>query len=193
MSHTPTGPDVTAPATYTRLFRSSPTRFALIVLIAAMPVTALVSLGIELLDGATMSWQQTAASVLDVLPYVIVVALVAVWQLGRRRTWVRFSSGGMEPAAHGGDPVLLDWSEIVSARVRRRWLWAILEVVPVDLDAVRSVDPGRDLPQMREAGRRRVRCPSRIIRRRRRHAQESYRTRRTAPCPARRPPQRAFC
>ena len=151
MSHTPTGPDdVTAPAADTRLFRSSPTWVTLILLCVAVPVAAFASLGLELLDGAAMSRRLMAEAVVDVLPYTVVAALVTVWQLSRRRTWVRISSGGMELAAHGGDPVLLDWSEIVSARVRRRWLWAVLEVVPVDLDTVRSVDPGRDLPRVRE-------------------------------------------
>lgn len=151
MPHTPTSPDdVTAPAADTRLFRSSPTWASVILLCAAVPVAAFVSLGFELLDGTAMSLRLMAAAVVDVLPYMVIAALVAAWQLARRRTWMRTSSGGMELAVHGGDPVLLDWSEIVSARVRRRWLWAVLEVVPVDLDTVRSVEPGRDLPRMRE-------------------------------------------
>ena len=146
-----TGPDeVTAPAPDAQLFRSSPAWMFLIIFAAALPAATAVILLLALLDGDSASWRRIGGAAGDSLPYCLLIAAGAAWQVRRRRTWVRISSGGIELAADGGDPILLDWSETRSARVHRRGLWAVLDVVPTDPDSVRSTDPRRDLPRMRD-------------------------------------------
>ena len=153
MSDTPTGPDdVAAPAADAVLFHSAPGWVFLTTLLVAVPIMAAGGVLIELLDGAGLGWRDWAAAAADALPLALLIAALAAAQVWQRRTWVRISSGGVELAARGGDPVLLDWAEIVSARVRRRWLWTVLDVVPVDPYNVRSVEPQRDPPRMRDTG-----------------------------------------
>ncbi len=151
MSRTPTGPDdVTAPAADSQLFRSSPTWYLLIYVPAMLLGVTAVSLLIDLLDGVDLSWRHLGVKAAALLPATAAGAGFFAWQIWRRRSWVRISSGGVELAADGGDPILLDWSEIISARIRRRGLWAVLDVVPADPDTVHSTDSHRDLPRMRD-------------------------------------------
>lgn len=151
MSRTPTSPDeVTAPAPDAQLFRSSPTWAFLVILFLVMPVFAIIDLLLDLPEGADLGWRQVSETVGNSLLFALVAAGAAAWQIRRRRTWVRISSGGIELAADGGDPILIDWSEIICARIRRRGLWAVLDVVPTDPDTVRSTNPHRDLPRMRD-------------------------------------------
>lgn len=151
MSRTPTGPDdVTAPAADSRLFRSSPTLYFLILVPATLLAVTAASLLIDLLDGAGLSWRQLGVRAAALLPFTAAGAGLVAWQIRRRPTWVRISSGGIELAVQGSDPILLDWSEIVCARVHRRGLRAVLDVVPADPDTVRSTGPHRVLPRMRD-------------------------------------------
>ncbi len=55
---------------------------------------------------------------------------------GALTTWVRVSSGGLELAAQGSDPILLAWPDIATVVVRRAGLRTVLDVTPVDLDRV---------------------------------------------------------
>ncbi|MBM2623391.1 hypothetical protein JIG36_48645 [Actinoplanes sp. LDG1-06] len=122
----------------------------LVIFVAAIPAATAAILLLGLLDGDSASWRRIGEAVGESVPYCLLIAAGAAWQIRRRRTWVRISSGGIELAADGGDPILLDWSETSSAQVRRRGLWAVLDVVPTDPDSVRSTDPHRDLPRLRD-------------------------------------------
>jgi hypothetical protein len=73
---------------------------------------------------------------------------VTAWQHRGRPTWIRVSGLGIE-LAQRGDPVFVGWSQITAARVRHRWIFAVLEVTPADLYAVRTALPSRDLPAIR--------------------------------------------
>ncbi|HLL64426.1 MAG TPA: hypothetical protein VK453_01630 [Micromonosporaceae bacterium] len=151
MSQTPTNPDdVTAPAADARLFRSSPTWLFVIVVLLTLPTNVGLQLLLQLLDGAPAGSPQAAEALPSALAFAVMAGGAAAWLLWRRRTWVRISSGGIELAALGGDPILLDWSEIVAVRVRGHWLRTVLDVVPVALHAVRSAEPARDLPRVRD-------------------------------------------
>ncbi len=151
MSKTPTGPDeVTAPAPDAQLFRPSAAWTFLVIFAVAVPVMTAANLLLDLPDGQSLGWHQLGKAAGDSLPYCLLAATAAAWQIRRRRSWVRISSGGIELAAYAAGPIVLDWAEITSVRVHRRGLRAVLDVVPADVDAVRSVEPARDLPQMRD-------------------------------------------
>ena len=57
------------------------------------------------------------------------------------------SAAGIELAQHGA-PIVIEWSNVASAQVRRWGLFAVLEVVPVDLRLVRTLAPGPHVPAM---------------------------------------------
>jgi hypothetical protein len=74
---------------------------------------------------------------------------IVMWHRRNRRTWVRVSPAGLE-LAYRGVPVVLAWPDIEVARVRRRRLLPVLEILPTDLYAVRVDLPSRDLPPIRQ-------------------------------------------
>jgi hypothetical protein len=130
--------EVEAPADDAVLFRSSPWRtFALLsgaVLLAYVAVSPLV----ELLMGAPDDpWWSTVAQ--GAVIGALVAGGYAVSARSGLSTWVRASSGGLELAAQGSDPVLLAWPDIASVVVRRVGLRTVLDVTPVDLDSVHPV------------------------------------------------------
>nr|BFE67866.1 hypothetical protein GCM10020092_011670 [Actinoplanes digitatis] len=130
--------EVEAPADDAVLFRSSPWRtFALmfaVVLVAYVVVSPFVNL---LLNVPHDPWSSIVAQ------GAVIGALVAGgYELSARSalpTWVRASSGGLEVAAQGSDPVLLAWPDIDHVVVRRDGLRTVLDVTPVDLDRVHPV------------------------------------------------------
>jgi hypothetical protein len=141
---------VEAPADDAVLFRSSPARtFALmfgVLLITYLATAPLVSL---LIGDPGDPWWST------LLQAVVVGALVAGGYAFSARaaltTWVRISAGGLELAAQGSDPVLLTWSDVATAMIRRSGVRTLLEVTPVDLDSVHPVqDEGPGWPTMTE-------------------------------------------
>jgi hypothetical protein len=130
--------EVEAPADDAVLFRSSPWRtFALmfaVVLLAYVAVSPLVGL---VLGAPDEQWWSTLAQ-----GAVIGVVVAGGYALSARSalpTWVRASSGGLELAAQGSDPVLLAWPDIDHVVVRRDGLRTMLDVTPVDLDRVHPV------------------------------------------------------
>lgn len=139
--------DMAAPSPDAVLFRNSTLRTLFIVvatIVAAWALTALLS---SVLTGQSMGWND-----LDALLPPLIGAMIgfgaAAWQHRGRPTWVRVSGLGIE-LAQRGDPVFIGWSQITAARVRRRWIFAVLEVTPADLYVVRSALPSRDLPTIR--------------------------------------------
>jgi hypothetical protein len=141
---------VQAPAGHAVLFRSSPLRTGT-VLFAVLAVTylAVAALGDLVLGDPEEPWWST------LLQATIVSATVAAVYLVTARstlaTWIRVSDGGLEMAAQGSDPVLLAWSDVAEAAVRRSGLRTVLEVVPVDLDRVHPVqDEGEGWPPLAE-------------------------------------------
>jgi hypothetical protein len=101
------------------------------------------------LSGGHVDWVLAAGTVASLTIVVLITGGVTASQLRRRPTWIWVSSIGIEMVFRGGDPVLLAWSEIDAARVRRRGPFAVVNVVPADLYLVRCVLPSRDLPPIR--------------------------------------------
>jgi hypothetical protein len=141
---------VQAPAADAVLFRSSPVRTFVALFLLLMVSFAAVSPIVALILGGTGNpWWQTA------LEAGSISALAAggyAWSTrGALTTWVRVSSGGLELAAQGSDPILLAWPDIETVMVRRAGLRTLLEVTPVDLDRVHPVqDEGPGGPAMTE-------------------------------------------
>jgi hypothetical protein len=141
---------VEAPAADAVLFRSSPVRTFVAVFLLLIVSFAAVSPFVALLAGGTGNpWWHTASEA------GVISALAAggyAWSTrGALTTWVRVSSGGLELAAQGSDPILLAWPDIEAVVVRRAGLRTVLEVTPVDLDRVHPVqDEGPGGPAMTE-------------------------------------------
>jgi hypothetical protein len=131
--------EVLAPATDAVLFRSSPARTFVTVLLLLMVSFGLVSPIVAMIVGGTGNpWWQTA------LQAAVISCLAAgcyAWSTrASLKTWIRISSGGLELAAQGSDPVLLAWPDIAGVQVRRSGLRSVLEVTPVGMDRVHPVD-----------------------------------------------------
>lgn len=142
--------EVEAPADDAVLFRSSPWRTFAVLSGTLLVAYVLVSPLVALLMGAPEDpWWSTLAQ------GAVVGALVAGgYALSSRSalsTWVRASSGGLELAAQGSDPVLLAWPDIDHVVVRRDGLRTLLDVTPVDLDRVHPVsDSDEGWPAIRD-------------------------------------------
>jgi hypothetical protein len=140
---------VEAPARDAVLFRSSPVRTFLAVLailmvsfLAASPIMALIA-------GGDDDWDAGLGPAAVVA--VLAAAAYAYSTRAALSTWVRVSAGGLELAAQGSDPVLLDWADIDSVVVRRVGLRTVLDVTPIDLDSVHPVQgEGPGWPTMTE-------------------------------------------
>jgi hypothetical protein len=130
--------EVEAPADDAILFRSSPWRtFSLmfaVLLVAYVAVSPLVTL---VLGAEGDPWWSTLLQ--GAVLAAVVSGLYGVSARSALNTWVRASSGGLELAAQGSDPVLLAWPDIDHVVVRRDGLRTVLDVTPVDLDRVHPV------------------------------------------------------
>ncbi|GAA4930933.1 hypothetical protein [Actinoplanes utahensis] len=132
---------VRAPARDAVLFRSSPARtfvtvFA-VLMVAYLAVSPLIG---WVAGGSGDPWWVIAAQAA-----LVGAGVAGAYALSARAalpTWVRVSSGGLELASQDSDPILLDWSDIVTVLVRRDGLRTVLEVVPGDLDSVHPVQEG---------------------------------------------------
>ncbi|GIE99071.1 hypothetical protein [Paractinoplanes rishiriensis] len=129
---------VQAPATDAVLFRSSPVRTFVVVFVLLMVSFGLVSPIVALVSGGTGNpWWHTA---IQAGAISLLASGCYAWSIrGALTTWVRVSSGGLELAAQGSDPILLAWADISAVVVRRVGLRSVLEVTPVDLDRVHPV------------------------------------------------------
>ncbi|WIM99814.1 hypothetical protein ACTOB_003479 [Actinoplanes oblitus] len=138
--------DVTAPISDAMLFRHSVLR-ALFILVPVM----IVAWALSMMLASTLLGHPVGWGIHDFLPPPLVGMAVGfgVGALRQRRrpTWIRVSSLGIE-LAQRGDPVFVPWSSITAARVRRRWIFAVLEVIPADLHAVKAVLPSPYLPRV---------------------------------------------
>ena len=133
--------EIEAPARDAVVFRSSPLRtfaamFAVIV-VAYLAVAPFVRLVVG--DDDDPWWSAPAQAAMIGL---LVAGAVALSARSSITTWVRVSAAGLELAAQGSDPVLLDWQDIRHVVVRRVGLRTVLEVTPVDLDSVHPVNGG---------------------------------------------------
>ncbi|GAA3350286.1 hypothetical protein GCM10020358_75600 [Amorphoplanes nipponensis] len=130
--------EVEAPADDAVLFRSSPWRTFALLAGALLAAYAIVSPLVALVLGAPDDpWWSTLAQ--GAVVAVVVAGAYAVSSRAALSTWVRASSGGLELAAQGSDPVLLAWPDIDHVVVRRDGLRTVLDVTPVDLDRVHPV------------------------------------------------------
>jgi hypothetical protein len=131
------------------IFRSSPARgLAIAAVLPALAITALWLSASWIADKPVplvpLARQLAAGALGAALGYGI-----AMWHRRNRRTWVRVSPAGLE-LAYRGVPIVLAWPDIEVARVRRRRLMPVLEIIPTDLYAVRVDLPSRDLPPIRQ-------------------------------------------
>ncbi|XVU28814.1 hypothetical protein ACQPZJ_17675 [Actinoplanes sp. CA-054009] len=120
------------------------------------PIGAVIGVAVLWLVAAVLSsppgfWSVAGLSAFGAVAGTLLVA----WSQGRLRAWIRVSEAGVEMAARGAG-VLVAWDEIASARVRRSGLFAVLEVEPRDLYALRVAQPSRDLPRVRQRDGRAV-------------------------------------
>nr|BFE74965.1 hypothetical protein GCM10020092_082660 [Actinoplanes digitatis] len=134
-----------APAPDAVLFRSSTLRSLLILVATTVAAWVLAKVLISALVGHGVGWGDLGSSLLFPMVVPLTVFGGTAWQQRGRPTWIRVSGLGIE-LAQRGDPVFVPWSQIAEARVRRRWVFAVLEITPADLYAVRSALPSRDLP-----------------------------------------------
>jgi hypothetical protein len=105
------------------------------------------------LVGRNVAWQSLVMTALTTAVGALIGNAVGTWRRRGQPVWVRVSPAGIEMAPHG-QAVLVAWGNIVTARVRRRGLLTALEVVPVDLYALRTDQASRNLPRLRyPAGR----------------------------------------
>lgn len=146
--HRSLGPgDVAAPASDALLFRHSILRGFVVFVAVTLVAWALSMVLTPALLGHPAGWNVLGSST------PLLLGGAAGFSMGARRhrrhpTWVRVSSLGIE-LANQGDPVFVPWSNMTATRVRRWWIFAVLEVIPTDLDAVDTVHPGRYLPKIR--------------------------------------------
>ncbi|BCY14937.1 hypothetical protein [Actinoplanes sp. L3-i22] len=138
--------EVEAPAVDTMLFRSSPARTFVAVFAVLMLSYLVVSpvVGRLARDTGDPWWVTTAQAV------IVGGAVAAFYSLSARAalsTWVRVSTGGLELAAQGSDPIMLAWADVAAVTVRRSGLRTVLEVTPVDMDTVHPLqDAGEGWP-----------------------------------------------
>jgi hypothetical protein len=138
---------VVAPTSDSVLFRSSVLRALFILVPTMIVVWVLTTLLPSALFGRGAAWD-ALRSFPAPLVGAVVGFCVAAWLQRDRPTWIRVSDLGIE-LAQRGDPVFIAWSQIAVARVRRRWIFAVLEVRPADLCAVKCVLPSPYLPRIR--------------------------------------------
>ncbi|WP_067508407.1 hypothetical protein [Actinoplanes sp. TFC3] len=133
--------EVAAPAADAVLFRASPWRtFAVLfgaLLVAYLIVSPIVAV---LLDAPGDPWWSTLIQGVSIA--TIASGVYALTARSAQRTWIRASSGGLELATEGSDPVLLAWQDIDHVMVHRRGLRTVLDVTPVDLDRVHPIAEG---------------------------------------------------
>jgi len=110
-----------------------------VLFVTYLAVSPLVS---YLLGAPQDSWWTTGAQAAVI--GAVVAGAYALSSRSALHTWVRASSGGLELAAQGSDPVLLAWPDIDHVVVRRRGLRTVLDVTPVDLDRVHPISEGGD-------------------------------------------------
>ena len=135
--------EASAPGT-TRFRSSIPWAIAVMLVPIAIGVTgAVLVLNLIFGTGYVPDWDFVSSIALPALCGAG-GAVAGSWHAQRRR-WVSVSAAGIELARHGV-PVFIEWSNVASARVRRWGLFAVLEVVPVDLHLVRSLAPGPQVP-----------------------------------------------
>jgi hypothetical protein len=132
------------------LFRSSPARtFAalfVILLITYLTAAPIVDL---ILGGTGDPWWSTLVQ--GVVIGALVSGAYATSSRAALTTWVRVSTGGLELAAQGSDPVLLAWEDVATVVVRRTGPRTVLDVTPVDLDRVHPVaGEGSGWPTLRD-------------------------------------------
>jgi hypothetical protein len=141
---------VQAPAGGVVLFRSSPTRTGTVLFVVlVITYLAVAALGNLVLGDPDESGWSTLLQAMIVSATVTGVYLVTA--RSTLTTWVRISDGGIELAAQGSDPVLLAWSDVADATIRRSGLRTVLAVTPVELDRVHPVqDEGEGWPPLAE-------------------------------------------
>ena len=86
--------------------------------------------------------------------YPLAFALFSLLFATTRPALIHLTTDGIELASSRCNPVAIEWANVASARFRRRWPFAHLEIVPVDPDAVTEIDRGGRRPATsRAAGR----------------------------------------
>ena len=107
---------------------------ALLVLAVTVPTLAVVWTALGLVVGAG-PWPAPGRPLLVALAAAAVGAVAGTALRGRRPARVRLSDAGIE-LVRGGVPVLVAWTNVATASVRGRGVFAVLDVVPADLGQV---------------------------------------------------------
>jgi hypothetical protein len=140
---------MTQPISVTAVFRSSPLRGFAMVVVAAAAGTTLLDVLLGVVTHHILPWRGLGTQVACTTAGAAIGHGLARLGNRRRPTWIRVSPLGLE-IAHRGAPFLIAWTDIVTARVRRRRLVPVLEIIPTDLYALRVQLPSRDLPPVRD-------------------------------------------
>ncbi len=130
--------EVEAPARDAVLFRSHPWRTFLLIFVAVLIAYVAVTPLVTLVLGATSDpWWSTVIQGASIA--AVTAGIYALTSRSSLRTWVRASSGGLELAAEGSDPILLAWTDIDHVSVHRDGFRTVLDVTPVNLDRVHPI------------------------------------------------------
>jgi len=131
------------------IFRSSPARPFTIFGLLVIPLTLVLWSLLGWLADKPVDYAAALRSGTASLLGVAIGGGLVTWRLRRRPTWVRVSPAVLE-VSYRGAALTFAWTDLVGARVRRRWLQPVLEIIPTDLYATRVELPSRDLPPIRQ-------------------------------------------
>ncbi|WP_179855687.1 hypothetical protein [Paractinoplanes atraurantiacus] len=94
-------------------------------------------------------WPAPDGGLLFFLAIPLLGAIVNVSRQRRHPEWVRVSDAGIE-LANGDAPIFIRWTNVASASVRGRPLFATLDIVPADLTQVTSPAPHGTVPALHQ-------------------------------------------
>ncbi|WP_412750780.1 hypothetical protein [Krasilnikovia sp. M28-CT-15] len=132
------------------LFRTRRWSTALVVLPILTTAVALVGTAFGALLGAVPAPDWGLLIVLAFPTCCGIVGTLARWR--HRPVWVRVCDAGIE-LTQGGVPIFVAWTNVASAVVRHRGLFAVLDVVPVSLQQVTTTAPHGDAPPVQQLPR----------------------------------------
>ncbi|BFU44831.1 hypothetical protein [Krasilnikovia sp. MM14-A1004] len=129
------------------LFRARRWSAALVILAILTTAVALVYTAFGALVGAVPAPDWGLLIVLAFPTFCGIVSTVVRWR--HRPVWVRVCDAGIL-LAQGGVPIFVAWTNVSSAVVRHPGLFAVLDVVPVDLEQVTATAPHGNVPPVQQ-------------------------------------------
>ncbi|MFX0593281.1 hypothetical protein [Melissospora conviva] len=104
----------------------------------------------------TGSVEWIRGAVLRALFWSLIFGIARTFHERARSSRIAVGATGIELAWRGAEPVLLSWSQLAAARVRRPGPLAVLEITPVDRDSVEPFAAQQRLPRLGADGTLRV-------------------------------------